>query len=135
MTCHDALSYFGAFFLKGPVLSALPLYTDRIHNVIGLLLQNICSGLELLWDDFPKTSPSETWTNPPTSMVGSNLGFLGGKCLCTAHKWYQCCQGLNSRCVLYSNEGTLINVAEQIASENYYSRRVCFPKLHQRSNK
>ena len=38
------------------------------------------TGLELFWDDFPKTIPSETWTHPPTSIVISDF-FI-----CTAPK-------------------------------------------------
>ena len=29
-------------------------YTDIIHMVGPILLQNVCTGLELFWDDFPK---------------------------------------------------------------------------------
>ena len=45
------------------------IYTEYM----GILLQNICTGLELFWDDFPKTIPSETWTHPPTSIVFSDF--------------------------------------------------------------
>ena len=39
----------------------------------GVLLQNISTGLELFWDDFPIQIPSETWTHPPTSTVISDF--------------------------------------------------------------
>ena len=41
-----------------------------------LLLQNISTGLEQFWDDFPNKSPSDPWTHPPTSIVNSDLNFL-----------------------------------------------------------
>ena len=44
------------------------------QNTHGILLQNISTGLELFWDDFPnKKIQSETWTNPPTSIVNSDF--------------------------------------------------------------
>ena len=38
------------------------MYTHK-QNTLGILLQNISTGLELFWDDFSKNIPSETWTS------------------------------------------------------------------------
>ena len=50
-------------------------YTDRIHY--GILLQNICTGLDVFWEDFPKKQkiPSETWTHPPSSSCYYDVQF------------------------------------------------------------
>ena len=49
------------------------MYTNRIEMVIGILLQNISTGLELFWDDLKKNSESDL--DPPTHFH-SKLGFF-----------------------------------------------------------
>ena len=50
-------------------------YGTYKQNTHGILLQNISTGFELFWDDFPtnKQIPSETWTHPPMSIVNSDF--------------------------------------------------------------
>ena len=53
------------------------------QNPHGILLQNISTGVEQFWDDFPKRKILiETWTHPPTSIVNSD--FWRQKIICKA---------------------------------------------------
>ena len=44
------------------------------QNTYGILLQNISTGLELVWDDFPKKNSD--WDLDPPTHFHSNLGFF-----------------------------------------------------------
>ena len=46
-------------------------YTDIVHN--GILIQNICTGLEVFWDDVPKKKSRVRTGHPPTSIVISDF--------------------------------------------------------------
>ena len=50
------------------------------QNTHGILLQNISTGVEQFWDDFPKINPHETWT-PPTHFH-TKFGFFEFFFLC-----------------------------------------------------
>ena len=49
------------------------MYTNRIQMVIGILLQNISTSLELFWDDLKKNSE---WDLDPPTHFHSKLGFF-----------------------------------------------------------